>query len=230
MHWLCARRRIYGGDVVSVAAYRGARSPGLDVLLHDGQACIGAAEAVGAREKPVAAESDEDARDGGVLGVDVRVVVDGPLVEPAVVRVLGRPLERVREHVVQDVDRAVQGLGDVEEVVQRRAREVLQRRVAAAVRLVLRRVLDLLAVLEHVVASDLQAALRLDRELEVHLRPRPTHRAHDLDVVRRVLGGRVLPSKAGLKGVSSTYEQMASQSVVGLQVRAGVRAQCGVQS
>ena len=78
---------------------RAARAPGLDVCLHDGQACIAAAEAVGAGEKPLPAESDENARHGAVLCVNVRVVVDGPLVEPFVVRILGGVLERVREHL-----------------------------------------------------------------------------------------------------------------------------------
>ena len=110
---------------------------------------------------------------------------------------------RARTHIVKDVDRAVERLGDVKEIVERRAREVLQRGGAALVGLALRRVLDLHAVLEDLVAIDLQATLGLDRELEVNLGSRPTHSAHNLDVVRNVvLGGRVLP-KAGLKRVSS---------------------------
>ena len=197
------RRLLHGG------VYRGARPPGLDVCLHDGEACIAAAEAVGAREKPVSAESDKDARHGSVLCVDIRVVVDGALAEPVVV--LGRPLERVREHVVEDVNRAVEGLGDVEEIVERRARKVLERRVAAAVRLVLRRVLDLHAVFENVVAIDGEAALGLDREPEVHLRPRATHLAHDLDVVRRVLGDRILSTRQGCSNGVSSRGSIASQ-------------------
>ena len=103
---------------------------------------------------------------------------------------------------MEDVDRAVQRLGDVKQIVERRAREVLQRGGAALVGLILRRVLDLHAVLEDIVTIDLQATLGLDRELEVNLGSRPTHLPHNLDVKRRVLGGRVLP-KAGLKRVSS---------------------------
>ena len=106
-------------------------------------------------------------------------------------------MERARKHIVEDVDRAVQGLGDVKEIVERRAREVLQRGGAALVGLVLRRVLDLHAVLKDIVAIDLQATLGLDRELEVHLGPRPTHRAQDLYVVRRVRGHRVLSKAQG---------------------------------
>ena len=94
---------------------------------------------------------------------------------------------------MEDVDRAVQRLRDVKEIVESRAREVLQRRGAALVLLVLRRVLDLHAVLEDIVAIDLQATLGLDREPEIDLGPRPTHLAHNLDVERRVVGGRVLP-------------------------------------
>mmetsp|Transcript_34686 Transcript_34686/g.81899 ORF Transcript_34686/g.81899 Transcript_34686/m.81899 type:complete len:501 (+) Transcript_34686:163-1665(+) len=192
---------------------RGARPPGLDVRLHDGQACIAAAEAVGAREKSFPAESDENFRHRAVLCVNVRVVVDGPLVEPGVV--LRRVLERVREHIVEDVDRAVQGLGDVEEIVERRAREVLQRGGAALVGLVLRRVLDLHAVLKDIVAIDLQATLGLDRELEVHLGPRPTHRAQDLYVVRRVRGHRVKVDN--LKAASGPGREGRSVEGVGLE-------------
>ena len=105
--------------------YRGARAPGLDVLHHDGCARIGAAEAVGAREQSVPGQSVNEA---GchllILHVDVGVVHLGPGAEPLVLRVAGAPLERVRENVVEDVDRAVQGLGDVKQIVQRRARKV----------------------------------------------------------------------------------------------------------
>ena len=146
--------------------YRGARAPGLEVVHHDVCARIGAAEAVGAREQSVPGQSsDEDGCHGLILIVDVGVVHFGPGLEPPVLRVPGAPLERVRENVVEDVDRAVQGLGNVKQIVQRHARKVLERRGAAAVGLVLRRVLDLHAVLEDVVAIDHQAALGLDREL-----------------------------------------------------------------
>ena len=101
---------------------------------------------------------------------------------------------------MKDVDRPVQGLRDVKDIVERRAREVLQRGGAALVGLVLRRVLDLHAVLENVIAIDLQATLGLDRELEVDLGPRPTHLAHNPYVVRRILirGRRVLSKAQGL--------------------------------
>ena len=207
--------------------YRGARAPGPDVLHHDVCARIGAAEAVGAREQSVPGQSvNEDGCHLLILHVDVGVVHLGPGAEPLVLRVAGAPLERVRENVVEDVDRAVQGLGDVKQIVQRRARKVLERRGAAAVGLVLRRVLDLHAVLEDVVAIDHQAALGLDRELEVHLRPRPVHRAQDLDVVRRVFRDRVL-SKARLKKCDE--QRIASQPATGKS--SGVRAPvCGIQS
>ena len=104
---------------------------------------------------------------------------------------------RASNHIVKDVDRAVQRLGDVKEIVERRAREVLQRGGAALVGLILRRVLDLHAVLKDIVAINLQATLGLDRELEVHLGPRPTHRAQNLDVVRRVLRDGVLSKAQG---------------------------------
>eukprot|EP00964_Phaeocystis_antarctica_P114358 scaffold78330_cov60-Phaeocystis_antarctica.AAC.2 len=166
--------------VVVERARRGATTPGLDVRLYDRLGCVGAAEAVGARKKPVSVERDELRRHLGVLFVDVGVIVHGPIVEPA------------RKHIVEDVYGAVLGLGDVEEVVERRAREVLQRRGAATVRLVLRRVLDLHAVLEYVVTIDGEATLGLDRELEINLRPCAAHLPHNLYVVRRIGAHRVV--------------------------------------
>ena len=87
------------------------------------------------------------------------------------------------EHIVEDVDRCVQRLGDEEKVVEHDARPVL---------VVLRRLLNLDALLEDIEAIDGEAALRLDRELDVHLRPVSANRAHNAGGVSCILANWIV--------------------------------------
>ena len=85
---------------------------------------------------------------------------------------------------MEDVDRCVQGLGDVEEVVEHGARPVL---IA-----VLSRRLNLHALIKDIEAIDGESALGLDREPDVHSRPVPTNRAHHAGGVGSILADWVV--------------------------------------
>ena len=87
-------------------------------------------------------------------------------------------------HIVKDVDRCVQGLGDEEEVVEHDARPVRM--------VVLSRWLNLNAILVDVEAVDGESALGLDREPDVHSRPVPTNRAHHAGGVGSILADWVV--------------------------------------